>query len=124
MGISQAAEWVFSGRIFDAGEALRTGLVRGIYSGEDLLARAHELAYDLTAESAPVAVAVSRKMMWRMLGASSPEVAHEVDSRGIFYLGRSDDVREGVDAFLEKRHANFPMRVSQDLPDFVKSWPL
>jgi enoyl-CoA hydratase/carnithine racemase len=123
VGISQAAEWVYSGRIFDADEALRSGLVRSVYSGGDLLARAYELAHDLTAESAPVAVASSRRMMWRMLGASSPEVAHEVDSRGIFYLGRSDDVREGVDAFLEKRHANFPMRVSQDLPEFIESWP-
>jgi hypothetical protein len=62
-------------------------------------------------------------MLWRMLGASSPEIAHQVDSRAIFYLGRGKDVREGVDAFLEKRHANFPLRVSQDLPDFIESWP-
>jgi enoyl-CoA hydratase/carnithine racemase len=123
VGISQAAEWVFSGRIFDADEALRTGLVRSVYPGADLLTRAYELAHELTAESAPVAVAMSRRMMWRMLGASSPEVAHEIDSRGIFYLGRGADVREGVDAFLEKRHANFPLRVSQDLPDFIESWP-
>jgi enoyl-CoA hydratase/carnithine racemase len=122
VGISKAAEWVYSGRVFDAQEALDAGLLRSVHPAGDLLDVAHSLARSLVADSAPVGVALSRRMLWRMLGASSPEVAHEVDSRAVFFLGRGPDVQEGVDAFLEKRKAHFPLRVSRDLPDFVDEW--
>ena len=122
VGISQAAEWVYSGRVFDAQEALGAGLLRSVHPAGDLLDVAHSLARSLVADSAPVGVALSRRMLWRMLGAASPEVAHEIDSRAVFFLGRGPDVQEGVDAFLEKRKAHFPLRVSSDLPDFVDEW--
>lgn len=122
VGISQAAEWVYSGRVFDAQEALGAGLLRSVHPAGDLLDVAHSLARSLVADSAPVGVALSRRMLWRMLGAASPEAAHEVDSRAVFFLGRGPDVQEGVDAFLQKRKAHFPLRVSRDLPDFVDEW--
>ena len=125
VGISQAAEWVYSGRVFDAAEALRGGLVRSIHAPDELLPAAYALAHELTDHSAPVGVALSRRMMWRMLGGSAtPELAHEIDSRGIHYLGRSADAIEGVAAFLEKRPAEFPMRVSSDLPGYFEDWPV
>lgn len=122
VGISQALEWVYSGRVFDAEEALRAGLVRSLHEPEDLLPAAYALAHELTRFSAPVAVTVSRRMLWQMLAEGSPELAHELDSRGIFFLGRSADCTEGVDAFLDKRAPQFPMRVSTDLPDYVSRW--
>ena len=122
VGISQAAEWVFSGRIFGAEEALKAGLVRGVHPADELLGAARELARSMTESTAPVAVALSRRMLWQMLGEPSPAVAHEIDSRGIFFLGRSDDVKEGVAAFLEKRPAAFPLRVSTDMPEFFREW--
>jgi enoyl-CoA hydratase/carnithine racemase len=122
VGISQAAEWVYSGRVFGAEEALAARLVRSLHPAAGLLAAARELALSLVSQSSPVAVALSRRMLWRMLGAASPQTAHEIDSRGVFFLGRGPEVREGVDAFLEKRPARFPLRVSQDLPGFVGEW--
>jgi enoyl-CoA hydratase/carnithine racemase len=122
VGISQAAEWIYSGRVFEADEALRTGLVRSVHAPEDLLAAADAIAHDMVDHSAPVAVALSRRMLWRMLGASSPAAAHEVESRGVFHLGRGPDVHEGVEAFLEKREPAFPLHVSTDLPGFVADW--
>jgi enoyl-CoA hydratase/carnithine racemase len=122
VGISKAAEWVYSGRVFDAAEALNAGLLHSVHPDAGLLDVAHALAQSLVADSAPVAVALSRRMLWRMLGAASPAVANEIDSRGVFFLGRGPDVQEGVDAFLEKRSASFPLRVSRDLPDFVDEW--
>jgi enoyl-CoA hydratase/carnithine racemase len=124
VGISQAAEWAYSGRVFDVAEALGAGLVRSVHPAGELLGAAHAIAHELTDHSAPVAVAISRRMLWRMLGASSPQDAHQVDSRAVFYLGRGPDVHEGVSAFLDKRPARFPLRVSQDLPDFMQEWPV
>jgi enoyl-CoA hydratase/carnithine racemase len=122
VGISQATEWVFAGRIFGAEEALAAGLVRSVHPAGELLDAARELARSMTESTAPVAVALSRRMLWQMLGEPSPVVAHEIDSRGIFFLGRSDDVKEGVAAFLEKRPAAFPLRVSSDMPEFFREW--
>lgn len=124
VGISQAAEWVYSGRVFDAQEALRGGLVRSLHAPEDLMPAAYALARELTEHSAPVGVAVARRMIWRMLAAGTPEAAHELDSRGIFYLGRGPDAKEGVASFVEKRAARFPLRVSEDLPEFFENWPV
>ncbi|MTD15952.1 enoyl-CoA hydratase [Nakamurella sp. YIM 132087] len=122
VGISQAAEWVYSGRVFGADEALSAGLVKSVHAPEDLLPRAYELAHELIDASSAVSVAVSRRMLWQMLAFGTPELAHELDSRGIFHLGRADDVKEGVLSFLEKRPAEFPMRVSTDLPQYVRDW--
>lgn len=119
VGISQAAEWIYSGRVFDAQEALRTGLVRSLHPRAELVPAAIALARSMVADSAPVAVAAARQMLWRMAGAADPADAHVLDSRGIFELGRGADAKEGVSAFLEKRPARFPLRVSSDLPGFV-----
>lgn len=118
VGISQALDWCYSGRVFDAAEALKGGLVRSLHAPEDLLAAARTLAWQLTAQSAPVSIALTRQMMWRMMGAEHPMIAHRLDSRAIWSRGQSDDAREGVQSFLEKREASFPNGVSTDFPDF------
>ena len=122
VGIAQAQEWTLTGRIFDAAEALRCGLVRSVHSADDLIPAARQLALEIADNTAPVAVALSRQMMWRMLGAQHPMEAHRVDSRGIQLRGRSRDVAEGVTSFLEKRPANFPELVSTDLPEVFPDW--
>ncbi|MGO4580727.1 crotonase/enoyl-CoA hydratase family protein [Cupriavidus sp. 2TAF22] len=118
VGISTALEWCYTGRVFSAQEALDRGLVRSLHAPEDLLPAAQALAREIADNAAPVSVAISRQLIWRMAGASHPMEAHRLDSRAIQSRGQSADVKEGVDAFLEKRPANFPERVSQDMPDF------
>ncbi len=122
VGISQALEWTFSGRIFDAGEALTGGLVRSVHAPDELLPAARQIADEIAASSAPVSVALTRRMMWRMLGAAHPMAAHRTDSRAIVARGRSADAREGVTSFLEKREASFSDRVSDGLPDVFPEW--
>jgi enoyl-CoA hydratase/carnithine racemase len=123
VGISRAMEWVATGRVFDAAEALDGGLVRSVHSAEDLLPAAYALAAEIVENAAPVSVALARQMMWRMLGADHPLEAHRVDSRAVIERGRSADAAEGVGAFLEKRPARFPDRVSADMPPFYPWWP-
>ncbi len=122
VGISQALEWTYTGRVFDAAEALAGGLVRSIHPKDDLLGVARALADDIAAQTSAVSVAMIRQMMWKMLGADHPMEAHKIDSRGIYYLGRSADAREGVESFLEKRPAVFPGKVSTDMPEFFPWW--
>jgi enoyl-CoA hydratase/carnithine racemase len=122
VGISQAAEWCYTGRVFAAEEALAGGLVRSIHEPDDLLPAARAIALEIAAHSAPVSVALTRRMLWRMLGADHPMVAHRVDSRGIKERGASADSREGVVSFLEKRPAEFPDRVTDGLPDIFPGW--
>jgi enoyl-CoA hydratase/carnithine racemase len=122
VGISQAQEWVLTGRVFLADEALRGGLVRSVHPQEELLQVARELAKEIVDNAAPVSVALARQMMWRMLGASHPMEAHRVDSRGIQERGRSADTREGVMSFLQKRPAVFGDKVTTDVPDIFVGW--
>jgi enoyl-CoA hydratase/carnithine racemase len=122
VGIQRATEWVFTGRVFGAQEALDAGLVRSVHAPDDLLPAARELAREIADNTAPVSVALSRRMLWRMLGASHPMDAHKVDSRGIMERGRSADSREGVVSFLEKRPARYPDKVSDGLPDVFPGW--
>ena len=122
VGISRAMEWVATGRVFDAQEALEGGLVRGVYEAGDLLPAANALAREIADNAAPVSVALARRMLWRMLGADHPMEAHRVDSRAMFARGQSADAVEGVTAFLEKREATFPDRVSAGLPDVFPEW--
>lgn len=117
VGIATALEWCYSGRVFPAGEALRAGLVRSVHAAEELLPAARALALSMVVDSAPVAIALTRQLMWRLLGSAEPMDAHNADSRALMIQGASGDVREGVTAFLEKRPAVFPRRVSTDLPD-------
>ena len=122
VGISRATEWVFTGRVFGSQEAKDAGLIRSVHAPEELIPAARALASEIVANTSPVSVAVSRQMLWRMLGASHPMEAHRVDSRGIKERGKSSDSREGVVSFLEKRTAVFPDKVSDGLPDIFPNW--
>jgi len=118
VGISTALEWTYSGRIFPASEAKERGLVRSLFPADRLVAEARALARELTEHSAPVSIALTRQMMWKLQAAGHPMGAHKVDSRSIQSRGASADAREGVGAFLEKRAAVFPDAVSRDMPGF------
>ena len=122
VGISQAMEWVASGEVFPAEEAMAGGLVRSVHEPDDLLPAAYALARRLTESSSAVSIAVARKMMWRMLGADHPMAAHKVDSRGILERGRSEDVKEGINSFFEKRAPQFPDKVSDGLGTIFSDW--
>ena len=122
VGVSKALEWAYSGKVFDADEALSGGLIRSVHEPEDLLPTARAIASEIAENTSAISVTMIRHMMWRMLGADHPMEAHKVDSRGIFHLGRGADAREGVVSFLEKRPANFTMKTSEDLPEFFPWW--
>jgi enoyl-CoA hydratase/carnithine racemase len=117
VGISRAMEWVATGRIFTPEEALEAGLVRAVLPADELLPRAYALAREIADNTAPVSVALARRLLWTGLGLSHPMDAHRADSRAMFARGQSADAVEGVTSFLEKRPAEFPDRVSDGLPD-------
>ena len=122
VGISRAMEWVATGRVFPAQEGLEAGLLRSVHPAGDLLDAARALAHEIAENAAPVSVALARRMMWTMLGAEHPMLAHRADSRGMFYRGQSADAAEGITAFLEKRRAEFPDRVSDGLPEILPGY--
>lgn len=122
VGMSQALEWCYSGRVFDAEEALKGGLVRSIHEPEDLLPEARRIAREIADHTAPVSVALTRQMLWRMAGADHPMAAHRVDSRAIAARNASADCAEGVASFFEKRNAEFPDHVSTGMPGFYPWW--
>ena len=122
VGISQALEWCYTGRVFPASEALASGLVSEVVPHADLMTRAMELAREIADNTAPVSNALTRQMMWRMLGASHPMEAHIVDSAAIYERGRSPDAKEGVMSFLEKRPAEYTVKVSDGKPSFWPWW--
>jgi enoyl-CoA hydratase/carnithine racemase len=119
---SKALEWCFTGRLFDAKEALAGGLVRSIHAADDLLKAANELAREIADNAAPVSVALTRQMIWRGLGQTHPMQAHRVESRLLVDRGMSNDTREGVASFLEKRAPIYPDRVSQNMPRSFPWW--
>jgi enoyl-CoA hydratase/carnithine racemase len=123
VGVQTALEWCYTGRVFPAQEALDKGLVRSLHAPEDLLPAARALAREIIDNSAPVSIALTRQMIWRMVGADHPMEAHRADSRAIQARGASDDAKEGVTSFLEKRPAIFPNRVSTDVPDIWPNFP-
>ena len=122
VGLQRALEWCMTGRIFDAGEAQDAGLVLGVKSADELLPAAYALAREIAENSAPVSVALTRQMLWRMAGESHPMAAHRIDSRGVYRRSRSSDAKEGVASFLEKRLPNYEDKVSRDMPDFYPWW--
>ena len=122
VGLSQALEWTFSGRVFGADEALAGGLVRSLHEPDDLLDAARAIAREIADNTSAVSVAMTRHMMWKMLGADHPMEAHKVDSRAISALGQAADAKEGVVSFLEKRPAEFSLSAATDMPDFFPWW--
>ncbi|MEL6324118.1 MAG: crotonase/enoyl-CoA hydratase family protein, partial [Pseudomonadota bacterium] len=122
VGISQALQWCYSGRVFGAEEAKAGGLVSEVVAPEALMDRAREIAREIADNTAPVSVTLTRHLMWRMLGASHPMEAHIVDSAAIYDRGQTDDAREGVMSFLEKRSPDYPVKVSDGLPSFWPWW--
>lgn len=122
VGMQTALEWCYTGRLLPAREACDRGLVRSIHAPDELLTAARSLAREIADNGAPVSLALTRQMMWRMMGAGHPMEAHSADSRAVQSRGRSDDAREGVTSFLEKRAANFTDRVSRDVPDIWPNW--
>ena len=122
VGMQTALEWCVTGRVFGADEALARGLVRSVHAPDELLPAAYTLAREIADNAAPVSVALTRQMMWRLSATPHPMFAHRVDSRSIQARGQSADVREGVEAFLQKRPAVFTDRVSSDMPAFFPWW--
>lgn len=122
VGISKAMEWCATGRVFGAEEALEGRLVSRVVAPEELMPAARALAREIADNTAPVSVALTRQMLWRMLGADHPMEAHKVDSRAIWARGKTADAREGVMSFLEKRAPSYPDRVSANMPDFYPWW--
>ena len=122
VGISKSLEWTFSGKVFDAEEALKGGLIRSVHSKDSLLDEAKKIANEIIENTSPVSVSMTRQMLWKMLGADHPMEAHKVDSRAIYELGKGEDTKEGVNSFLEKRPPKFPSKVSKDMPDFYPWW--
>ncbi|MFN3856482.1 MAG: crotonase/enoyl-CoA hydratase family protein [Caulobacter sp.] len=120
VGMQQALEWCFTGRVFGAKEALDGGLVRSLHAPEDLLPAAKALAREIADNTAPVSIALTRQLLWRNVGASHPMEAHMSDSRAIMARGAQGDAKEGVTSFLEKRAPSYPDKVSTDMPDI---WP-
>ncbi|WP_439366162.1 crotonase/enoyl-CoA hydratase family protein [Bradyrhizobium sp. DASA03005] len=122
VGIAQALEWSYTGRLFTAKEALAGRLVSKIVRGDRLLPTARALAHEIVDNTSPVSITMIRQLMWRMLGADDPMEAHKIESRSMYARGRSADAKEGITAFLEKRPAVFKDRVPADLPDFFPWW--
>ena len=118
VGINQAAEWVYTGRVFPAAEALAGGLVSRVVEPDALLPTARALAREIADNTSAVSVALARQMMWTLLGADHPMAGHRLDSRAMECMGRSPDAYEGVTSFLEKRPPRFTMRPSKDMPPF------
>ena len=122
VGIAQAAEWAYTGRVFGPEEALAGGLVSEIVEPGALLPTARALALEIAQNTSAVSVALIRQMLWRMLGAEHPREAHRIDSLGMWHTGRSADAHEGVTSFLEKRPPRFTGRPSKDMPPFYPWW--
>jgi enoyl-CoA hydratase/carnithine racemase len=122
VGIAQALEWCYSGRVFDAKEALAGRLVSKVLPADELMPAARAIAREIVENTAPVSVALIRQMMWRLSATDDPMEAHKIDSRGIYSRGASADVKEGVMSFLEKRPAKFAQTVSKDMPSYYPWW--
>lgn len=122
VGMSQALEWMLTGRVFDAAEAKAGNLVKNVLPEAELMPAALTLAHEIADNTSAVSVALIRQMLWRLSAADHPVEAHKIDSRGVYYTGKSADAREGVMSFLEKRPAAFPDKVSENMPRFYPWW--
>jgi enoyl-CoA hydratase/carnithine racemase len=116
VGLQTAMEWVITGRVFSTEEGYAQRLFRSLHKPEDLMPAAKALAREIADNTAPVSVALSRRMLLEMLDAKHPMEAHQIESRYIVARGRSADTKEGVTSFLEKRQPVYPDKVSADMP--------
>jgi enoyl-CoA hydratase/carnithine racemase len=117
VGVARAAELLLSGRIFSGEEAAALGVVSEAVPRQDVLPRALELARDIAVHTAPVSVALAKRMLWEHLGSGDPVAAGQREAKAFWWCGRQPDAREGVTAFLEKREPRWSMRPSTDLPE-------
>lgn len=117
VGLATALKWCLTGALVPASEALAAGLVSETVPADQLESRARELALEIAANCSPVALALTRRMLWQLSAEDSPRGALAVDAPLNIALGQRDDVREGVAAFLEKRAPDFPLTVSADMPE-------
>ena len=122
VGIDSALKLCYSGKVINANEAKEIKLISEVTSGETLISRALELSEEFTAKTSSISIALTRQMMWRMLGADHPMEAHKIDSRAVYALGKSGEASEGIKSFFEKRSPNFPGKLTEDLPDFYPWW--
>jgi enoyl-CoA hydratase/carnithine racemase len=122
VGMQQAMEWCMTGRVFDAAEAKEGGLVRSVHTADDLMPAATALAREIADNTAPVSIALTRAMLWRLSAEAHPMAAHKIDSRAIYRRSKSGDAAEGIASFLEKRPPVYPDKVSTDMPDFFPWW--
>ena len=122
VGIDNALKLCYSGKVINANEAKEIKLISEVTSGETLISRALELSEEFTAKTSSISIALTRQMMWRMLGADHPMEAHKIDSRAVYELGKSGEASEGIKSFFEKRSPNFPGKLTEDLPDFYPWW--
>lgn len=122
VGIGKATEWVYTGRVFPAAEGHEAGLIQHLCAPDELLPKARQIATEIAENTSAISVALSRHLLWKMLGADHPMEAHKIDSKCIYWLGQSPEVAEGVLSFLEKRAPSFPGKPSKDLPDFFPWW--
>lgn len=122
VGISKAAELIYTGRVFRAAEEANSGLFNWVVPHDEVLAKAVSIAKEIADNTAPVSVALSKALLWHSLAEGDPQSVHLIDSRVFFWAGRQRDAYEGVKSFLEKRPPTFTLRVSSEMPDFYPWW--
>jgi len=122
VGISKAAEWIYTGRVFRASEEATSGLFNYVVPQAKVVDKAMALAREIAENTSAVSVALSRALLWHGLAEGDPQSVHLIDSRCFYWMGHQKDSQEGVESFLEKRPPKFAMKVSSDMPDFYRWW--
>ena len=122
VGISKAAELVYTGRVFRAEEEAASGLFNYVVPSDQVLPKALEIAKEIAENTSAISVALSKGLLWHGLGEKDPQSAHLIESRSFFWAGQQKDSYEGIQSFLEKRAPNFTMKPSSDMPDFYPWW--